>query len=82
MSLAFFGFSCNGFMLSLKWDYYVKSRLVKKEAKQELKADFFQAGDFVDVSGTSIGKGFQGGMKRWHWSGGPAGHGSAAFRNT
>ena len=25
---------------------------------QELKADFFQPGDFVDVTGTSIGKGF------------------------
>lgn len=47
---------------------------------QELKADFFQAGDFVDVTGTSIGKGFQGGMKRWHWSGGPASHGSMHHR--
>lgn len=47
---------------------------------QEIKSDFFQAGDFVDVSGTSIGKGFQGGMKRWHWDGGPAGHGSMHHR--
>jgi len=47
---------------------------------QELKADFFKAGDYVDVTGTSIGKGFQGGMKRWHWSGGPAGHGSMHHR--
>lgn len=47
---------------------------------QELKADIFQPGDFVDVTGTSIGKGFQGGMKRWHWSGGPAGHGSMHHR--
>ncbi|MBI4309978.1 MAG: 50S ribosomal protein L3 [Candidatus Omnitrophica bacterium] len=47
---------------------------------QELKADFFQAGDFVDVSGTSIGKGFQGGMVRWNWSGGPAAHGSMHHR--
>src|SRR3990167_3614966 len=47
---------------------------------QELKADFFQPGDFVDVTGTSIGKGFQGGMKRWHWSGGPASHGSMHHR--
>src|SRR5258706_239870 len=43
---------------------------------QELKVDLFQAGDFVDVTGTSIGKGFQGGMVRWNWSGGPAAHGS------
>lgn len=47
---------------------------------QELKADFFQAGEFVDVTGTSIGKGFQGGMVRWHWSGGPAAHGSMHHR--
>ena len=50
------------------------------EVGQELKADFFKPGDFVDVTGVSIGKGFQGGMKRWHWSGGPAGHGSMHHR--
>ena len=47
---------------------------------QEIKADFFKAGDFVDVVGTSIGKGFQGGMKIHHWKGGPAGHGSMHHR--
>jgi large subunit ribosomal protein L3 len=47
---------------------------------QEIKADFFQPGDYVDVTGTSIGKGFQGGMKRWHWDGGPASHGSRHHR--
>jgi len=47
---------------------------------QEVKADLFKPGDFVDVSGQSIGKGFQGGMKRWGWSGGPAGHGSMHHR--
>lgn len=47
---------------------------------QEIKADVFKAGDFVDVTGVSIGKGFQGGMKRWNWSGGPAGHGSMHHR--
>ncbi|MDP8212931.1 MAG: 50S ribosomal protein L3 [Candidatus Zapsychrus exili] len=47
---------------------------------QEIKADFFKPGDFVDFTGTSIGKGFQGGMKRWHWSGGPGGHGSMHHR--
>jgi large subunit ribosomal protein L3 len=47
---------------------------------QELKADVFKPGDFVDVTGTSKGKGFQGGMKRWHWSGGPAAHGSMHHR--
>ena len=47
---------------------------------QEIKADIFKPGDFVDVSGITIGKGFQGGMKRWNWSGGPGGHGSMHHR--
>jgi len=47
---------------------------------EELKVDLFKVGDFVDVIGTSIGKGFQGGMKRWHWHGGPQTHGSTSHR--
>ncbi|OGW75164.1 MAG: 50S ribosomal protein L3 [Omnitrophica bacterium RBG_13_46_9] len=40
----------------------------------------FKIGDYVDVSGVSIGKGFQGGIKRWHWRGGESGHGSMFHR--
>lgn len=40
----------------------------------------FRTGSFVDVTGTSKGKGFQGGMKRWHWKGGPQTHGSMSHR--
>jgi len=47
---------------------------------EELKVDLFKAGDFVDVIGTSKGKGFQGGMKRWNWHGGPASRGSTSHR--
>ncbi|MCX5699949.1 MAG: 50S ribosomal protein L3 [Candidatus Omnitrophica bacterium] len=47
---------------------------------EELKVDIFAPGDYVDVSGISIGKGFQGGMKRWHWHGGPMTHGSTSRR--
>ncbi len=47
---------------------------------QSIGSDLFAKGDFVDVVGTSIGKGFQGGMKRWNWSGGPGGHGSMFHR--
>jgi len=47
---------------------------------QELKVDMFKAGDFVDVTGISRGMGFQGGMKRWNWDGGPATHGSMHHR--
>ena len=50
------------------------------ELGQELKADTFKAGDMVDVEGTSLGKGFAGGMKRWGWRGGPGSHGSMFHR--
>ena len=36
---------------------------------QQLKVDNFEAGDFVDIEGTSIGKGFQGVVKRHHFKG-------------
>ena len=41
----------------------------------EITADHFIVGQFVDVTGTSIGKGFAGGMKRWNFSGLRASHG-------
>lgn len=50
------------------------------EVGQEIKVDIFDKGDFVDVTGITIGKGFQGGMKRWGWSGGPKSHGSMSHR--
>ena len=50
------------------------------ELGQEIKVDIFKAGDLVDVQGKSIGKGFGGGMKRWHWRGGPGSHGSMFHR--
>jgi len=52
----------------------------KFELGQQIKVDIFSAGDAVDVIGTSIGKGFQGGMKRWHWKGGKKTHGSMSHR--
>jgi|SRR5581483_3099223 len=47
------------------------------EVGAELTADHFVVGQFVDVTGTSIGKGFQGVMKRWNFSGGRATHGNS-----
>jgi large subunit ribosomal protein L3 len=41
----------------------------------ELMADHFVVGQYVDVTGTSIGKGFAGGMKRWNFGGLRASHG-------
>jgi large subunit ribosomal protein L3 len=43
----------------------------------ELRASHFVAGQYVDVSGTTIGKGFQGVMKRWGFAGQPASHGNS-----
>jgi large subunit ribosomal protein L3 len=41
----------------------------------EITADHFVVGQFVDVCGTSVGKGFAGGMKRWNFAGLRASHG-------
>jgi len=41
----------------------------------EITADHFVAGQFVDVTGTTTGKGFAGGMKRWNFGGLRATHG-------
>ncbi len=47
---------------------------------QEITADIFKMGDYVDVVGTSKGKGFQGVMKRHGFGGGRATHGSMFHR--
>ena len=41
----------------------------------EITADHFVTGQFVDVTGTTLGKGFAGGMKRWNFGGLRASHG-------
>jgi large subunit ribosomal protein L3 len=43
-------------------------------------ADTFKVGDVVDVAGTSIGKGFQGSIKRWNFKRGLMSHGSKSKR--
>ena len=49
-------------------------------AETKLSADMFTAGQWVDVIGTTKGKGFQGVMKRWNFSGQPASHGHMMHR--
>jgi large subunit ribosomal protein L3 len=49
-------------------------------AETELKADLFSVGQWVDVIGTTKGKGFQGVVKRWNFSGQPATHGHMMHR--
>jgi large subunit ribosomal protein L3 len=60
----------------------VEFRLAEKEgadlkAGAEIKADLFKAGAAVDVTGTTIGKGFAGTMKRHNFAGGMASHGNS-----
>ena len=53
------------------------------EAGQEVNvADMFAEGDFVDISGISKGKGFQGSIKRHGMSRGPMAHGSKYHRSS
>jgi len=48
------------------------------EVGTEIGAAHFVAGQFVDVTATTIGRGFAGGMKRWGFGGLPASHGVSA----
>src|SRR5271166_7154652 len=56
------------------------------DSKDETKSgdrvlvESFKVGELVDVTGVSKGKGFQGGVKRWHYRGGDATHGSMHHR--
>ncbi|HLB63544.1 MAG TPA: 50S ribosomal protein L3 [Anaerolineales bacterium] len=58
-------------------------RELRIKAQEELKegdrltVEVFQLGDHVDVIGTSKGKGFQGGVRRHHFRGGPKTHGQS-----
>lgn len=47
---------------------------------QQIDLTQFNPGDLIDVVATSIGRGFQGGVKRWGWSIGPKSHGSMSHR--
>ena len=50
------------------------------EAGSEIKADIFEAGEKIDVSATSKGKGFKGVIARWGQHRGPMSHGSRYHR--
>ncbi len=47
------------------------------EIGQSVDVSIFKAGDLVDVSGVSKGRGFAGGVKRHHFGGGPKTHGQS-----
>jgi large subunit ribosomal protein L3 len=52
----------------------------ESKAGDRVLVDRFAPGELVDVTGVSKGKGFQGGVKRWHYRGGDASHGSMFHR--
>lgn len=56
------------------------ANLDEYEVGQEISVDAFQAGDKIDVTGTSKGKGFQGTIKRYNYARGPMAHGSHFHR--
>ena len=52
-----------------------------RSSGQEIKADIFAAGDHIDATAVSKGKGFQGAIKRHGQSRGPMAHGSKYHRH-
>ncbi|WP_019671634.1 50S ribosomal protein L3 [Psychrobacter lutiphocae] len=60
------------------WEFRVtEEELEGREAGSEIAADLFEAGQLVDVTGRSKGKGFQGGVKRHNFSMQDATHGNS-----
>jgi len=68
--------SCYRYLREFKFD-----NITDYKTGQKLNVkDIFKTGELVDVVGTSKGKGFAGGVKRWGFSGGPRTHGSMHHR--
>ncbi len=59
------------------WEFKTDSSEELFEVGKALTLDRFQEGQLVDVSGTSKGKGFQGGVKRWNFRMQDATHGNS-----
>lgn len=70
------GAKCLRFMKEFKFE-----NAGEYELGQEIKADIFEVGDKIDVTGKSKGKGFQGAIKRHGQSRGPMTHGSKYHRH-
>jgi large subunit ribosomal protein L3 len=57
-----------------------KEDIKNYEIGQNVTVDIFKEGDYVNVTGLSKGRGFQGVVKRWGFKGGPGSHGSMFHR--
>jgi len=61
-----------------RWLFEFKTDGIENlQVGQEIKVDIFNTGDYVDVSGFTKGKGFQGVVKRHNFGGGPRTHGQS-----
>ena len=54
-----------------------RAKNIQVKEGEQVTVSLFVPGDHVDVVGTSKGKGFQGGVKRYHFLGGPRTHGAS-----
>ena len=70
------GVSCKRFVKEFKLD-----NAAEYELGQEIKVDVFEAGDHIDATAISKGKGYQGAIKRHGQSRGPMAHGSKNHRH-
>jgi large subunit ribosomal protein L3 len=63
----------------MKFQHRREFRIDNNEAmkKGQVDVSLFKAGDLVDITGISKGKGFAGGVKRYHFRGGPKTHGQS-----
>ena len=66
--------------LRLLREFRLEASADETKAGDRVLVDGFAAGELVDVTGVSKGKGFAGGVKRWHYRGGDESHGSMFHR--
>jgi len=75
-----------GFFKKLDTAYFRYTKEIQKltddpvEKGKDLGADSFSVGEKINIRSVSIGRGFQGGMKRHNWAGQPKSHGSTTHR--
>ncbi|MCT4642281.1 MAG: 50S ribosomal protein L3 [Bacteriovoracaceae bacterium] len=65
-----------------KFAEFKATEISEENLGKEVSTEEFAAQTFVDVTGTTKGKGFAGVMKRYNFSGGPGAHGSKFHRTT
>ncbi len=73
----FSGVGEKGFYYVKEFRFGAKDKLDGLAAGMVLTADFLKPGDLVDLTSVSKGKGYQGGMKRYHMAGGFKSHGAS-----